>query len=50
LSPPPEPHNPDADPALKGTLDGIRIANATIDEAVDRLLNEATEIVLKEDD
>jgi hypothetical protein len=32
------------------TLDEIRIANAAIVEAVDRLLNEAAERVLKEDD
>jgi hypothetical protein len=31
-------------------LDEIRIANAAIDEAMNRLLNEATERVLKEDD
>jgi hypothetical protein len=31
-------------------LDEIRIANAAIDEAINRLLNEATERVLKEDD
>jgi hypothetical protein len=34
LLPPPEPYNPEADPAMK--------------EAVDRLLNEAAEKVLKE--
>ena len=50
LSPPLEPYNPDTDLALKGTLDEIRIANAAIDEAVERLLNEAAERVLKEDD
>jgi hypothetical protein len=50
LSPPPEPYNPDADPALKGTLDEIRIANAAIDEALNKLLNGAAERVLKEDD
>jgi hypothetical protein len=49
-SPPPEPYNPDDDPALKGTFDEIRIANAAIDEAVNRLLNEAAERVLKKDD
>jgi hypothetical protein len=41
LSPPLEPYNHDTDPAMKGTLDEIRIANATIDEGVNRLLNEA---------
>jgi hypothetical protein len=40
LSPPPEPYNLDTDPTLKGTLD----------EAVNRLLNEDIERVLKEDD
>jgi hypothetical protein len=50
LSPPPKPYNLEADPALKGTLDVIRIANEAIDEAVNRLLNEDAERVLKEDD
>jgi hypothetical protein len=50
LSPPLESYNPDNDLALKGTLDEIRIANATTDEAVERLLNEAIERVLKKDD
>jgi hypothetical protein len=49
LSPPPEPYNPEADPAMKEALDIIRIANEAVDEAVDRLLNEAAEKVLKED-
>jgi hypothetical protein len=44
LSPPPEPYDPEADPALKGALDVIKIANEAIDEAVNRLLNEAAEI------
>jgi hypothetical protein len=35
---------------LKVTLDEIRIANVAIDEAMDRLLNEAAERVMKEDD
>ena len=50
LSPPLEPYNPEADPSLKGALDVIRIANEAIDEAVNRLLNEADDKVLKEDD
>jgi hypothetical protein len=50
LSPPPEPYNPKVDPVLKGTLDVIRIANKAIDEAVNRLLNEVAEGVLKKDD
>jgi hypothetical protein len=49
LSPPLEPFNPKADPAMKEALDIIKIANEAVDEAVDRLLNEAAEKVLKED-
>jgi hypothetical protein len=49
LSPPLEPYNPEADPTLKEALDIIKIANEAIDEAINRLLNEATEKVLKED-
>jgi hypothetical protein len=49
LSPPQEPYNTEADLALKEALDMIKIANEAIDEAVNRLLNEATEKVLKED-
>jgi hypothetical protein len=49
LSPPLEPYNPDTDPALKGTLDEIKIVNAAIDEVVEKLLNEAAERVQKED-
>ena len=49
LSPPPEPYNPEADPAMKEALDMIRIANEVVVEAVDRLLNEVAEKVLKED-
>ena len=47
---PPEPYNPNTNTILKGTLDEIIIANATIDEALERLLNEAAKRVLKEDD
>jgi hypothetical protein len=49
LSPPPEPYDPDVDPAMKEALDIIKIANEAVDEAVNRLLNEAAEKVLKED-
>jgi hypothetical protein len=49
LSPPPEPYEPEADPSLKGALDIIRIANEAVDEADNRLLNEATVRVLKDD-
>jgi hypothetical protein len=34
---------------MKEALDMIRIANEAVDEAVDKLLNEAAEKVLKED-
>jgi hypothetical protein len=49
LSPPLESYNPEADPTPKGALDVIRIANEAIDEAVDKLLNEAAGKILKED-
>ena len=49
LSPPPEPYDPETDPFVKGTLDMVRNANEAIDEAVDKLLNEAADKVLKED-
>jgi hypothetical protein len=49
LSPPPEPYNPDADPSVKEALDIIKIANDAIDEVVNRLLNEATDKVLRVD-
>jgi hypothetical protein len=47
---PPELYDPEADPALKGALNVIRIANEAIDKAVNMLLNEAADKVLKEDD
>jgi hypothetical protein len=49
LSPHLEPYNPEANPSLKGALEIIRIANEAIDEAVNRLLDEAADKVLKED-
>ena len=49
LSPPPEPYNPEADPAMKEALDVMKIANEVVDEVVDRLLHEAVEKILKED-
>jgi hypothetical protein len=36
-------YDPDTDPALKGTFDEFKIVNATIDESVEQLLNEAAE-------
>jgi hypothetical protein len=50
LSPPPEPYDPEADPSLRGALDVIIIANEAIDEAINRLITEAANKVLKEDD
>jgi hypothetical protein len=50
LSPPLEPYDPEVDPSLKGALDVIRIANEANDKAVNRLLNETADKVLKEDD
>jgi hypothetical protein len=44
LSSPPEPYDPEAERAL----DIIRIANEAVDEAVNRLLGEATDKVLKD--
>jgi hypothetical protein len=49
LSPPPEPYDPEADPAMKAGLETIKIAEEAIDEAVNKLLNEAAEKILKED-
>jgi hypothetical protein len=49
LSPPPEPYDPEADPAMKAALETIRISEEAVDEAVNKLLNEAAEKILKED-
>jgi hypothetical protein len=49
LSPPPEPYDPKTDPSVKKVLNIIKIVNDAIDEAVDKLLNEAADKVLKED-
>jgi hypothetical protein len=48
LSPLPEPYDPLADPIMKEALDVMSVANSIIDEVIDRLLNEATEKILKE--
>jgi hypothetical protein len=50
LSPPLEPYDPKADPSLKGALDIIKIANEAIDEAINKLLEETADKVLKEND
>ena len=49
LSPSPEPYDLEIDPSIKEALDIIKIANDAIDEAVDKLLNKATDKVLKEE-
>jgi hypothetical protein len=49
LSPPPEPYNPEVDPSIKEALDIIKISNDAMDEAVNKLLNEVVDKVLKED-
>jgi hypothetical protein len=48
LSPPPEPYNPEVDPALKEALDIVKVANEVVDEAVNSLQNEAAKKVIKE--
>jgi hypothetical protein len=45
----PEPYDPQADPVMKEALSVVSVANSIIDEVIDRLLNEATEKILKED-
>jgi hypothetical protein len=49
LSPLPEPYDPQADPVMKETWDVMSVANSIIDEVINKLLNEATEKILKED-
>ena len=49
LSPLPEPYDPQTDPVMKEALDVMSVANSIIDEVVDKLLNETTEKILKED-
>jgi hypothetical protein len=44
-----KPYDPEADPFLKEALETIKIANEAVDEAVNKLLNKASEKVLKED-
>jgi hypothetical protein len=50
LSPPPEPFNPLADPETKKAIEIINMAEAIVDEVVTKLLTEATEKVLKEEE
>jgi hypothetical protein len=49
LSPPPEPVELLADPKAKDDDEIIKMAKAIMDKVVDQLLNEAAEVVLKED-
>jgi hypothetical protein len=49
LSSPPEPYDPEADPSMKASLETIKIAEEVVDEAVNKLLTEAAEKILKED-
>jgi hypothetical protein len=49
LSPLPEPYGPRVDPVMKKALNVMSVANSIVDEVIDRLLNEATEKILKED-
>ena len=49
LSSPPEPAEPLADPNAKGDDEIRKMAEAIMDKVVDQLLNEAAEVVLRED-
>jgi hypothetical protein len=50
LPPPPEPFDPLADPESKKAIEIINVAEAIVDEVVTKLLTEAVEKVLKEED
>jgi hypothetical protein len=49
LSPPPEPFESQTDPKAKNEDEIIKMAEAIMDKVVTQLLNEAAEVVLKED-
>jgi hypothetical protein len=49
LSPPSEPTEPSADPHVKGDDEIRKMAEAIMDKVVDQLLNEAAEVVLRDD-
>jgi hypothetical protein len=49
LSPPPRPVEPLADPKAIKEDEIIKMAEAIMDEVVNQLLNEAAEVVLKEE-
>jgi hypothetical protein len=48
-SPPPKPAEPLANPKVKGDDEIRKMAEAIMDKVVDQLLNEAVEVVLRED-
>jgi hypothetical protein len=50
LSPPLDPFDPLADPETKKAIEIINMAEAIVDEVVTKLLTEATEKVLKEEE
>jgi hypothetical protein len=50
LYPPPEPFDPLADPETKKAIEIINMAEAIINEVVTKLLTEAAEKVLKEEE
>jgi hypothetical protein len=50
LSPPPEPFNSLADPETKKAIEIINMVEAIVDEVVTKLLTEAAEKVLKEEE
>jgi hypothetical protein len=50
LSPPPEPFDPIGDPETKKTIEIINMAEAIVDEVVIKLLTEAADKVLKEEE
>jgi hypothetical protein len=49
FSPPPELYNAENDLELNETLAEFKVVHGAIDEAIDTVLNEAAEKVLKED-
>jgi hypothetical protein len=49
LSPPPKPYDAKNDPELKDVPAEFKVVHKTIDEAIDKVLNEAAENVLSED-
>jgi hypothetical protein len=50
LSPPPETFDPMADPETKKTIEIINMAEAIVDEVVTKLLTEAADKILKEEE